>query len=236
MSSSFDAPPLEALSAAGTRLTPSSFDGNDIDAPLLQRSLDRSWPSLTTALAHWGSKGLIYHLPVFWQAESSAFASCREAGTFIAQNDSRNLPVAERMLTEGGADAGIAESAETEAFLSYLKPALRSSLSCIIVHRYSDERWLNVPLFSEAKAVAHEVHLFPGVPILVQCEHLIDARSMHFHLAKGYSLEQGAGVLTVSETQREPEPLLHYPLGGVVVLNECACGMPTLARAGEEWA
>ena len=106
-------------------------------------------------------------LPLFWQLEVPLWYACRAVSAPIFLNDPENMPVGAAAIQRGGIDTIVTEQRDAEQFAAYLQ-AEHAALpqKWHIVHRAKDA-W-RVPAELLHHHVTHEVHLFPGFPILAQ--------------------------------------------------------------------
>jgi len=169
--------------SAGRRFVPSSFDPADPDFRAIERGGYEVWHSLARLIASAKVRGVMTRLPPFWQAMSPLHAACRERGVPLFLNDIANMPVGGLALKLGVVDAVVAEASDAMRFAEHCADAgVPAPVLWLIVHPASAPEWQ--PLRSREKKeglVAHEVHLFPGVPVLEQCEHLAAADEPRFH-------------------------------------------------------
>ena len=168
------------------RFVPTSFDGDDLELRAFAIPQSWRWTSCEDALLQHKARGVMMHLPLFWQLEPALYAACRAVHAPIFINDPRNLPVAAAALRSAGIDTVVSEVADATALSSYLheKKSARPKL-WFIVHRANNLEWdLPGGLLGEGEAVVQEVQLFPGMPVLIQCTHLAAKKSPRFHRSK----------------------------------------------------
>lgn len=161
------------------RVVPSSFNPDDPQLRAVPRPLEASWPSAEAILKAFGVRAVMMRLPLFWQTEPLLHAACRAAGAPIFTNDPENMPLGAAALSNG-VDTVVTTAADAAAFAGYLAEK-HTPLPpfWIIVHQADAPRW-EVPTMLRGVKVAQEVHLFPGVPVLVQCPALVGKNRYHF--------------------------------------------------------
>jgi hypothetical protein len=212
------------------RLIPSSFDPNDDSLQALAIPRGRTWNSLALALKHCGAKIVLVRLPLFWQMLSPIHDACTEARCTLFVNEQDNMPLADAAMRTAEANMVVTDSKDAFALSLFLAEKNRHMPNWFIIHE-ADKEWA-VPVMIDLDAkVVQEVHVFPGVPLLVQCESLSAERSPHFHAAPDMSFEMTAAGTLVSSSSALLVPLNNYQLNVLLALQgTCACGEEILAR------
>ncbi len=212
-------------------IAPTSFDANDPELRALPRPMGWRWTSAENALRGFKTRGVMMRLPLFWQVEPALFAAGQSIGVPIFVNDQDNMPVGAAAIQTAGMDTVVTDSADALTFSSFLsgsKSAFPSSW--LIVYPISLDTWnIPAPAREANVCVAQEVHLFPGVPLLTQCEHLISTKDSVFHVCDEYLLEQDG--LSVTSISPVPLPLLRYKLGTRLSTGgTCVCGKERITQ------
>lgn len=193
------------------RLLPNSFDPNDPLLDAIPVPPGWKWNSCETFLRLWRTHVVIHQLPLFWQTVLPLRDACASTGTTLYPNEPGNYPIGAAVVTSAAADAILIEADDAAGFADFLiEHDLPFPAAWFIIHR-PDGAW-QVPLPVAARSlVAQEVHLSPGAPILVQCEHLAARKEAAFHRARdGF--------------HGQPSSLPLHEAGA------CICGEPILAR------
>lgn len=213
------------------RIVPSSFDPLDPDLCAIPQKEDGAWRSCTRLFASVKARGVLSRLPPYWQAMSPLHAACREAHVSLFWNDIANMPLGALALAQGIAEVVFAESADASRFDLHCKEAgAPAPAAWVVIHRADAETWEPLRAQRIGCLVVHEAHLFPGVPILEQCETLAAANALRFHLSASYrwDLENGTRITNVEE---EPFSLQGFALPfGLEKAGECRCGRPVFVR------
>lgn len=176
------------MAAMPCRLFPSSFDPTDPEMTAIPRPLDWRWSSCERMLRYFGAKTVMLQLPNFWQVESYVHAACKNVGASLFPNEPENMPVGAAAIRSGEANVVIAEADHAATFASFLSD--RGALfpeAWITIHQPDAASWVRPARIQDK--VAHEIHLFPGMPILEQCEQLANNGRMHFHLSDDFIWE-----------------------------------------------
>lgn len=208
---------------------PSSFNGDEIELAGYPRPLQWSWKSVEESLISVGPSVVLIRLPLFWQVESQLWRAAQQARAPIFVNDKDNMPVGRSCLISAGADTVITDAYDSIAFSAYLRdhktPPPRA---WIVIQDISNIRDLSSVHSDEHTQLFQEIHLFPGMPVFVQCAHLSKMRSKNiFHGAPETRVE-------IQETARffgpmsDPFPLINIDLSVSVNPTEtCSCGLTT---------
>ena len=216
------------------RVVPASFEpGPELLA--LPRPFDLRWESYTRTLRSFGSLGVIVRFPTFWQLISPTYTASRAAETAILVSEPQNMPVAREAIKRALMDTIVTDTEDALVFCKFLA-ASGTALprAWLIVHRAQAAHWdLPAPLDNSAIQIAQEVHLFPGVPVLVQCEVLASGKGSLFHLVEAYRWELGDAV-TISGTDDDPLPFVRLRLPFALhALEICSCGKTVFERTEE---
>ena len=166
-------------------------------------------------------------LPLFWQLEIPLFNACKNSGSFIFVSDRGNMPLAAEAIRTARIDCVVTDTEDADAFSSFLaEKSAPKPRSWIIIHRAILP---STPLPHIAGDVgAQEVHLFPGVPILVQCNVLHSLDTALFHVHPDFTWHEESN--TVSSCADIPVPLRDYPLPFTIKrIRRCECGQDVVA-------
>lgn len=211
------------------KIVPTSFNANDAALRGFPIPLDWKWTSCAEALGSFHAVGVMMRLPLFWQLEVPLFHACKEAGAFIFISDRGNMPLAAEAIRTARIDCVVTDAEDAKTFSNFLiEKSLSKPRSWIIVHRATLP---SAPVTNIAGAVgAQEVHLFPGVPVLVQCETLRSLDKALFHVHS--DLEWNAESNTVTSCVDIPVPLQNYPLPFTIQkIHTCECGQAVVTNA-----
>jgi hypothetical protein len=215
----------------GFAVVPTSFDADDQSLQAFPQKRDASWLVGETMFKHHGSRGVMLRTPIFWQFGLPVYRACRRVGIPIFVNEPENVPVGAMSLLRGGIDTVVTESMHASILSSYLaEKHLPLPVLWFLIHRALSSEWETPGAFIDSRcAVAQEVHLFPGVPILVQCTLLSGEKSPSFHVANGCDIELGP-TCHVSMTSTAL-PLYRYVLPlGLRASGTCECGSDRIER------
>src|SRR3989344_928656 len=203
------------------RVLPSSFEAEDPTLAALPRPLDWQSESLADALKEFPAKrGVMMRLPLFWQVESFLHAACRIVGIPLFVNELENMPVGAAALRGRGVDVVLTENADANAFSLYRQEKGVSASSWFIIHRI-EEPWQLSPALEGAR-VAQEVHLFPGLPLLIQCAALWGTD--RFHLSAEFEIHSKNDDTSISSVKNALVPLREYHVPLLKKVGLCTCG------------
>ena len=220
----------------GCAVAPTSFDPDDPELRAFPRPLNWRWTSCELALRAFKSSGIMMRLPLFWQVEPALFAAGQAAGAPIFVNDQGNMPVGAAAIRTASMDTVVTDTEDAQRFSSYLlKRGAQFPAAWIVVHPISQTAWaIPAPLRRGAAHVAQEVHLFPGVPVLEQCEKLAARKEPVFHLSESYLFEVEGGATYLTSIGDDPLPLFRYALPVTIAQGErCSCGKKVATRVEE---
>ena len=216
------------------QVVPTSFNPDDPQLRAFPRPLKWRWDSCERMFRAFKTSGVLMRLPLFWQVEPALFAAGQAAGAPIFVNDQENMPVGAEAIRIANMDTVVTDSQDAVRFSSYLSGAkTQFPASWIIVHPVSLDVWdIPAPAREEGTHVAQEVHLFPGVTLLEQCESLAEKKEPVFHASDAFQIETENSRTYVTSVTDEPFPLLRYELALSIVAKEtCSCGKPEYTRA-----
>lgn len=217
------------LSSAAHDRSPTSFDPAD---PLLRgfpRPRGWDWRSARRALERFGGPGAIVRLPLFWQIETPLYRAGKAAGVFLYFNERGNMPLGAAAIELASAATIVTDTDDAARFATFLesKPAPAQNLSWIIIHRIDGAWTLPTAALAPGSKAAQEVHLFPGVSVLEQCDALMEEKSPLFHASDECSIDLSTGRLTGFS----PLPLVRYQLPiALRSAGTCRCGREIIAR------
>lgn len=216
------------LNTAPCRLFPAAFDPADANLGAFPCALDWQWRSCEMALKHFNARGIVMRLPLFWQLETPLHAAGQAAGAPLFINDQGNMPVGAEAV-RAGLDTVVTDALDAKAFALYLAERAVRVSSWILIHPLPAAAWVLPEELASDAHVAQEVHLFPGVPLLVQCPYLVEKKVQQFHLVHPFTLEDGKRLINPGD---ELLPPWRYALSLTLKAAEpCACGEETLMRA-----
>lgn len=169
--------------------------------------------------------------PIFWQWGMSLHAACRALGIPIFVNEPENVPVGAMALKRSGVDTVVTENKDAAAFASYcMEKSLPLPKAWVLVHRAQNPDW-RVAAGVATSRVAQEVHIFPGVPILVQCPFLAESQATRFHFSKEFLWEMRGDEVYATARKDDPLPLKNVRIPLMLQQAEhCACGAQTVTR------
>jgi hypothetical protein len=199
------------------RFVPTSFDPHDTTLTALRFNANWQYTSLTDALRSLGAELAILRLPLFWQILSPIHSACKEANCTIFVNERGNMPVGEAAAQFASANTVITDTEDAFTFSLYLNEKNTRIPNWVVVHEPT-KRW-DLPLsFSDHNVhVWQEVHLFPGVPMLVQCKDLAKNKMPLFH--------------KVEDIGQEFVPPVEFTLTPELVSSGiCTCGKEIVGR------
>ena len=204
------------------RVFPASFNPDDPTLRAFPVPVSREWMSLKRHLRHFRSRGVLLRLPLFWQVESPLYRTCREVDALYYANDVTNMPLGAAALRGMHLDTVLTDRSDAVALSTFLGKA-GTKYSWVIVHSLFETPW-TIPDELTSASVAQEVHMFPGVPILTQCESLIEKKVPYFHVVDTYEVEITKEAILISSPPDDPVPLVRYVLPPLSKQGSCACG------------
>ncbi len=169
-------------------------------------------------------KVALVRLPLFWQVLSLVHEACGRAGCTLFANERDNMPLANAAVRSAEANIVLTDAKDAYALSLFLAEKNTRMPNWFIVHETKGDWTTPVMLDSDAKIV-QEVHLFPGVPLLVQCEDLSKQRSASFHAASGIAIECLDETTLVTSAEAMFVPLEQYWLDvRLATKGTCSCG------------
>ncbi len=216
------------------RVVPSSFDPDDENLIAFPLPLSYTWSSCERALVRSRPRGVMMRAPLFWQLEAPLHAACRAAGAPIFVNDQANMPVGGAAIQLADTDAVVTSANDAVAFAAYLSEKKMPHPRLWILISSLEEYLRKTDHSREGirGTVVEEVHLFPGLVLLEQCEHLADARG-GFHASGTFHWEIGSEECLITSLQEDapiPFARLTLPLA-LRKRGTCGCGNPVFERA-----
>jgi hypothetical protein len=212
------------------RLVPARFDPDDSQAGAFPLAADWRWRSCERLLQSFGARAVLLRLPLFWQVVLLVHGACRSAGAALFVNEQENMPVGAAAIGAAETNVVITDADDAARFAAFLREKLKPLPDAwIIIHPEHAEGGL--PILPAAR-VAEEVHLFPGVPFLTQCDALAarprDGKASLFHSAEGCVIDEGGAHVSIAGT---PIPIEHLALSRPLkAAGTCACGEPLFKR------
>ncbi len=220
--------PLEAgISVNHYRVVPSAFNAADPHLRALPLPARWRWSSLEDHIKRFSPETFILQLPAFWQLEPFAYLAAHGAEAGICIIEPGNYPLDKAAVRFAAANTLLAEAAEAAAIAEYLHEGqIELPPYWIVVHAADAPSWSLPPLLKDKNiSVAEEVHLAPGVPLLTQCGHIVDARSGLYHASDLFNWNDDPSAPAVSTTDSFLFMLkdfaLPFALEGKGI---CACG------------
>lgn len=216
-----------AIPAMQVRVLPASYSPDM--ALAYPRSLSWSWRSARDALRGMKAEGVMMRLPLFFQLESPLAEAAHAAGAFIFVNDKDNMPLGAAALEQAGIGCIATTGADAAAFAAYMNERNVRAPGWFLI-RSLDEDW-TVPaeVVRTGAPVAQEVHLFPGLPLLVQCTALSKAGKPDFHIAEELQYEEIEHGVHVTGAKDDPLPLCNFPIA-LRTCGTCPCGKVVFRR------
>lgn len=190
----------------------------------------RRWNSCEQTLIASDTKAAMCMLPFFWQIEPLLFAAARGAGAPLFMTQPDNFAVAARAIDTAGTNTIITTPSTAQAFAQDLTGHDDTHPRTWLLIRLLGETVHDMSTFASAARVTSEIHLVPGVPLLVQCEHLLMAKmDKRFHVSEEFelSLEDGRLLATVRDTELMPLFRLELPFP-LKEVSTCQCGKSTM--------
>lgn len=218
---------IDTSTLKNVRYSPTSFDPKDPTIALFPRPRS-AWISAGRALALFKSQIVMARLPLFWQLHSPLHAECRGVSAAMYSNMQNNSPLGIAAVRELGVDTIVSDAKMAELFAHEMRDAgTQAPLSWIIIHSPQDEWNLSSNLIERS---AHEVHLFPGVVLLQQCEHVIATGKRLFHLSGDFEWTISDDTVVISGGG--PFALDNYLLPfRLVESGICTCGDKLFTKA-----
>jgi hypothetical protein len=209
---------------------PSSFDPSNEAMRIYPQPLESVWESCVPLLSAFDCTGVMLNAPIFWQVEQTLFRACKKAGAFIFANDALNMPLGAYALEAANIDAIVASADDAHEFAALLAERGKKPKLWIIAHDASKALPDTSKDFTHGgAAVAREMHVFPGVPVLVQCPALAKSRINLFHVHDAYLLESSKNGTLATSLSDEPLPLWRYALPfSIAEKGACECGKTLL--------
>ena len=206
-------------------LSPTSFDSRDHELRGYPRPVAWRWASAERSLQALECTGVMMRRPLFWQVESPLFAAGQAAGAPIYASDQNNMPLAAAAIRGAGMNTVVTDAEDAARFSGYLKDSSALSPAWIIIHPISAKAWtIPEPLKESDVGIYQEVHLFPGVALLDQCDLLAQKKDPVFHVSDDFCIDTNSGNTRITSAIATPLPLYQYEVpvqlrhGGI-----CSC-------------
>lgn len=227
--------PLEAgLARMHYRVVPSAFNPNDPYLRALPLAREWRWPTCEEHLKRFSPRTLILQLPSFWQVEPFVHAAARAAQVPVCPIEPQNYPLDRAAVRLASANAILAEAGEAAAVAEHLH-AGRAGLPpyWMLVHAGDAPQWRTPDILrGRGLEVAQEVHLAPGVPLLVQCAAIVDKQNDYYHLFELFNWSDDLSNPTITSAGALPFSLTGFALSfSLIDKGACACGKRLVARA-----
>jgi hypothetical protein len=192
----------------------------------------RDWPSCEQALRYFAKTGVMLHAPPVWQLASALHRAARGAGLPLFINQPDNLALGARAIAQAGMDAVVAEpGAAARLALHGAERSAAAPKLWFLVHPAEKEEWLVPAPLQNGALVLQEVHLYPGVPILIQCPALAQRPiATQFHTSPRYIWEYADAPAHITSLD-DPLPLIRHRLPFALrAAGSCACGEQLFER------
>jgi len=140
------------------------------------------------------------------------------------------MPVGAAAIRFADVNTVILEADDSFAFSAHLvEKGVSIPPYWVVIHR-ADGAWETPRTLQSASSVAQEVHLFPGVPILWQCEELMRVMLPQFHLSDEYNWKvESETYITSAREDPLPFTLLRMPFS-LRKEKICSCGKDIFAK------
>ncbi len=215
-------------------IVPSAFNPIDPNLRALPLASEWRWVSAQEHIKRFAPETVILQMPVFWQLEPFIYFAVRGAEAPICIIEPQNYPLDKAAVRFASANAIVAEAAEAAAITEYLHAGqIELPPYWIVVHAGDAVRWDTPPLLKNKKLeIAEEVHLAPGVPLLVQCDTIVAAQSGQYHHSDLFIWNDDHSAPAISTTGSLLFTLKDFALPFALEgKGACACGKTLLARA-----
>lgn len=216
------------------RVVSSAFNSSDPSLRALPLEREWRWPSLEAHLQSFKPQTLILQLPSFWQLEPYVHTAARAAEVPVCIIEPQNFPLDRAAIRLASAEAVLAEAAEAAGIAEYLSTSqVELPPYWILLHAANASQW-DAPslLLGRDIRVAQEVHLAPGVPLLVQCSDIVGAQSGYYHQSDLFAWSGDLSSPAISTNGS-----LLFEIKDLVLpfklkdMGTCPCGKKLLARA-----
>lgn len=204
---------------------PTSFNPHDDTLAGFPRKLLWTWDSAEYALSIIHPAVVMMRAPLFWQLEAPLWRAAQQNGAAIFVNDAGNMPLGRSAMHHASADTIVTDAHDGMVFSRYLKDAQTPfPRGWILVHDINNLVDISDVHAGESTLVFQEIHLFPGVPMFVQCERLARMRARTFHVAPHGSTTSKPHPM-FSGPKDDPMPLtdIEIPIR-ITDTGTCACG------------
>lgn len=226
-------PIQEGIKNMHCRVVPSTSNSGDPYLRALPLAREWRWPSLESHLTRFRPETLIVQLPSFWQVEPLVHAASRAAGAPVCIVEPQNYPLDKAAIRLASANAILAEAGEAGAIADYLHAGqVALPPFWILIHAGDAPSWSTPHLLkSPGLQVAQEVHMAPGVPLLVQCADIVGAQSGTYHRSDLFAWSDDLAHPSVSTHGSLLFELKDFALPFALKdVGACACGKQLLAR------
>lgn len=220
---------LPTLKSGAYRMMPSSFDPQDPTLRGFPISKDWKWSSCASALQDFSATGVMMRIPLYWQLETPLFNACKDIGAFIFVSDPENIPLAAEAL----------RIAEIDTVVTTAHDALKLSQHLADTSSLQPQSWIIVypavlPGLSEGPIrgaqISREIHILPGIPILIQCAVLRETHPDRFHIVEGIEWHHETNSISTKDAQVVPLATFHLPFQ-LTECGVCPCGQQMIRRA-----
>jgi len=217
------------------RVVPSTANSADSAFRALPLAREWRWHTCEEHLKRFNADTLILQLPSFWQVEPFVYAAAHNAKTPMCIIEPQNYPLDKASIKLASANAVLAEATEAAAIAEYLHAGqIELPPYWMLVHAADATSWRTPHLLQNRQLeVAEEVHLAPGVPLLVQCGHSMTAQNNLFHRSSLFEWNSDLAAPAISTSEKMPMlfSLTNFALPFQLKdRGVCACGQTLLER------
>ncbi|HEV8666263.1 MAG TPA: hypothetical protein VN665_00230 [Candidatus Paceibacterota bacterium] len=215
------------------RVVPSAFNSADDALRALPLAREWRWPSAGEHFKRFKAETIILQLPSFWQLEPFVHFAAQAAGTPLCNVETQNYPLDKASIRLASANGVVAEVTEAAAIAEYLhKEQVMLPPYWLVLHAGDAPTWqLPELLQNKNLEVAEEVHLAPGVPLLVQCADIVAKQSHLFHTSDLFVWNANTAAATITSKELMLFTLADFPLPFTLKnAGPCACGQTLFAR------
>lgn len=190
------------------------------------------WASLEEHLERFRPETVLLQLPLFWQLEPFVYRAARDAGAALCIVEPGNYPLDKAAMRFASVSTIIAEATEAAAIAGHVRAGQVGLLPhWILVHAADAMHWDTPDLLRGGVRVAAEVHIAPGVPLLMQCGHIVAAQSGHYHRCELFAWSGSLSSPAISTNSSFLFELKDFALPFALEdRGTCACGKRLVAR------
>lgn len=217
------------IQETASRVLPTAFELDDVSLSVFPAPMDWTWASLLDLLRETASRGVLSRIPLFWQLESALHAVCAQQEAILYLNDAANMPLGAAALRGMHIDTVLTDAKDARTFSDFLSTSGVSVRTWVVIHPLTN---LNDAVPTPVEITAHEYHLFPGVPVLVQCARIAADKARRYHVAEGFVVERDGEASVISSLRAMPIPIEKYRLPALLrSVGACSCGKETFVKS-----